>query len=506
MTTSASEPATLDQTGAALRAMVMVAVSFCALSALSYAVPGLERVRPWVTGEGFVVLRMFAERAELPGFAEAGLIGGQPDDARHVAESLGAAVAANLGSATPGGLSRPPPTDAAAGPALRISPSEYEGITQYIENPEALRNFYAQLANTAAKKPGAITRVAHYGDSSVAADAITKTARRRLQQRFGDSGHGFILMAKGNMFYGHKDIKHRPSKGWEVHSIVRRALRDGWYGYGGVQARGRAGQYTLFETVKGSVVGGKVSSFEIFFQRYPQGGTLRLKVDGKTHSSLSTRGETREDAWLVVRVPDGPHSFSVRTMGGGRNRLYGVALERDVPGVVYDSLGLVGARAQRLLNGDAEHWRRQISHRSPHLLVLGFGGNEAGNDWLDMDRYETELVSVVKMMRRGKRDMACLLFGPLDQGRRDARGKVRTIPKLPLVVQVQRKVAKAQDCAFFDVYQAMGGKGSIGRWNKSRPPLATSDFRHATPRGYEVIGNMYYKALLKGFAEYLASH
>ena len=30
-----------------------------------------------------------------------------------------------------------------------------------------------------------------------------------------------------------------------------------------------------------------------------------------------------------------------------------------------------------------------------------------------------------------------------------------------------------------------------------------ADFRHATPAGYEVIGNLFYKALLAGFAEHL---
>jgi hypothetical protein len=49
----------------------------------------------------------------------------------------------------------------------------------------------------------------------------------------------------------------------------------------------------------------------------------------------------------------------------------------------------------------------------------------------------------------------------------------------------------------------MGGQNSVETWYKSRPRLVTSDFRHATPKGYQVIGTMYYKALLKAFAEFL---
>ena len=47
------------------------------------------------------------------------------------------------------------------------------------------------------------------------------------------------------------------------------------------------------------------------------------------------------------------------------------------------------------------------------------------------------------------------------------------------------------------------GENAMRRWYKARPRLAMGDFRHATPAGYEIIGNMFYKALLAGFAGYL---
>jgi lysophospholipase L1-like esterase len=178
-----------------------------------------------------------------------------------------------------------------------------------------------------------------------------------------------------------------------------------------------------------------------------------------------------------------------------------VALERGGPGIVYDSLGLVGARADRLLYAEPEHMRGQLAHRKPDLLVLGFGGNESANAWLQPAQYEKDLTEVVRLMKSGRPEMSCLLFGPLDQGERDERGKVVTVKVLPKIVDVQRRVAKAEGCAFFDAFAAMGGPGAMAQWIKSRPRLATSDLRHATPAGYEVIGNMYYKALLAAFSE-----
>jgi lysophospholipase L1-like esterase len=269
-----------------------------------------------------------------------------------------------------------------------------------------------------------------------------------------------------------------------------------------VRARGGGGLTAHFGTVKEGDFGRAVSRFEIFYQRQRGGGPLEIKVDGERVEVLPTQGDKLEDAFHVVKVPDGHHTLSLRTLGSAVN-LYGVALERDQPGIVYDSLGLVGAVAERLLGAEPTHIANQIAHRDPDLLVLAFGGNESANEYLNIDQYEKDKTAVVRRMRSGKPSVPCLLFAPLDQGERDARGRVMTVPVLPKIVGAQRRVAEREGCAFFDAFSAMGGEGTMASWLKARPRLATSDMRHATPAGYEVIGDLYYKALLEAFARYL---
>jgi lysophospholipase L1-like esterase len=487
----------VDATPAALRRLSAIAASFALLAVCTYGVPVAKRLRPWVASEGVPVVRMFADDAEaaLPDFAEASTHAG--DTAAQTAASR---------ESTTGDLPPAEPqagADGASSAAVHIEPSEYEGATQPIEHGEALSAFFTQLARSAQREPGAITRVAHYGDSATAADAITSTVRRRMQARFGDAGHGFILLAHGDMHYIHKDVAYRSSDGWELFTTTNGPLRPGLYGYGGVQVRGKGGESASVGTPQDGALGRKVARFELFYQRYRGGGPIELKVDGDRVRVLKTNSTTTEDAFELVEVPEGPHTFTVKPLGS-EVRLYGATLERTTPGVVYDSLGLVGARADRLLNGEPEHIRRQIAHRDPDLLVLSFGGNEAGNKWLNLQQYERELTEVVKVMRAGKPEMSCLLFGPLDQAERNDRGQVVTLEALPQVVAVQRKVAAREHCAFFDAFSAMGGEGSMAKWLKAKPHLATSDLRHATPAGYDLLGVMYYKALLKAFAEHLA--
>src|ERR1700683_5343573 len=66
--------------------------------------------------------------------------------------------------------------------------------------PGSLDAFYASL------RRGQVTRILHYGDSPTTADSITSEVRRLLQARFGDAGHGFLLIAKPWAWYGHNGM------------------------------------------------------------------------------------------------------------------------------------------------------------------------------------------------------------------------------------------------------------------------------------------------------------
>lgn len=506
-------------------ALLRVGVAFgvlCALAMLTYAVPAgarvqvgpldleLDRLKPWAAGDSPPLARLFENwgEEEIPAFAGAGGSYQAPVELSAAMESrLGKAVAANLGEARGGGRATgaAPTTGGGGGaaPAIRIEPQEYEGIDVDIENVANLRPFYEALERTAQREPGALTRVGHYGDSSIATDLITHTIRRRLQGRFGDGGHGWLLIARGTMPYSHRDVRHRASAAWELRQIVNNQDREGLYGYGGVAYRARPGAFAAFGTDRRGPVGDRVSRFALYYRRAPGGGRIRIRVDGGEPRNIETAAAEAADAVEVINVPDGPHELEVRPGGGGQIRLYGVALERDGPGVVYDSLGLVGARARRLLHYGQEHLQTQMSQRSPDLVVLGFGGNEADDPISRIPRYEEEFARVIRRMRAGRRETACLVFAPLDQAQRDAYGRIVTMPTVPLIVEAQRNAARREGCAFYNTFAAMGGEGAMREWARARPRLALADYRHATPAGYEVIGNMYYKALLKGFAEYL---
>jgi len=487
-----------------LQHLITVTVFMFAACALTYVIPPMERLRPWIPGEeGFPIVRLFNRWGAIPAFAGHGGSYRTSTDteagAERLAEAVGETVAANLGA-------RPvvaPPVE--SDDARKVAPAEYVGITVYIEDPtgRGMRAFYESLERTARAEKGAITRIGHYGDSSIATDLITSTVRQNLQARFGDAGHGFVLAAKGYIPYKHRGVRQSSNpESWEIREVVRRQDRNGRYGYGGVQSRARRGSWARVGTAKRGDIGRNASRFDIYYETQPRGGKFSVRLDRGERQIVSTKADTLGDGVYSIAAPDGPHVIEFRYARGGPVNFYGVVVEREGPGVVYDSLGLLGARANRLLNYDKSHIKAQLKRRGVNLLVLGFGGNEASDNRTEQEFYE-DYLRVLSRMRQGREDLSCLVFAPLDQARRH-RGRIRTLPTIPLIVTAQRRAAFDSGCAFYDTWQAMGGEDAMRRWYKARPRLAMGDFRHATPAGYEIIGNMFYKAILAGFAGYLA--
>jgi lysophospholipase L1-like esterase len=517
------------------------------VAAVPYVVPGLDRFRAWVPGEALPFSKHFRTDVAMKFH---GAVAEAETDAAGLDEAEKAALAATAGlddAAEP--LDAPAlavvvepqpaqvqPKDAAAEPTaagaeptaespespdaaeaieksparagvphIVIPPETYEGVKVLIEDPSgAMDAVYRSLRDTALRKPDAITRIAHWGDSAIGADGMTSVARRLLQRQFGDSGHGFILVESGTDWYLHKDIRYGQAA-WKAIKIIDAVDPRGRYGYGGVQSRGYQGANAWFATVDEGPVGRSVGRFDILYQEGPGYGDLTLTVDEGEPTTLSTAADALGDALHTLRVPDGPHKLTLRVAGGGVVRLYGVILERESPGVVYDSMGLVGARGQRLLNADPEHWKRQLELRRPNMMILMYGGNELVDRGMNMERYRGQFTELVHRFRTSRPDATCLVMSPLDHGERD-RGRIRTDPQLLKMMVVQREVALAEGCAWYSVFDAMGGEGSMGRWFRSEPRLGWGDLAHPTKEGSRVLGDLFYRALMRGFSDWLEQH
>ena len=75
---------------------------------------------------------------------------------------------------------------------------------------------------------------------------------------------------------------------------------------------------------------------------------------------------------------------------------------------------------------------------------------------------------------------------------------------IPELVEAMRQAAFANNCAFWDMYSAMGGWNSMPDWVFHEPPLAEKDFTHFSVQGANVISKMFYNAFIGRYNQYIS--
>src|SRR5690606_29903916 len=225
---------------------------------------------------------------------------------------------------------------------------------------------------------------------------VSGTLRQKLQTAFGDAGHGYMIIANAWPAYFHNDVFRFATNGFTVSRIVGPLAKDGLHGLGGVSFTASRGALAQFGTAEKGDFGRNVSRFVLSYLAYPGGGTFELWADGQKVREVSSDApqvETRREELLVA---DGEHRFELRHQSGV-TRSFGVVLERDVPGVVLDALGVQGARIRFLDKQDDSHYADELKWRNPQLIVYQFGANESGDGYAyPMDEYLLTMKAVIK--------------------------------------------------------------------------------------------------------------
>jgi len=357
----------------------------------------------------------------------------------------------------------------------------------------ALDRFYASLWQT--EKGAGMTRILHYGDSPTTADLITGDTRQLLQERYGDGGHGLVLIAKPWAWYGHRGVEVSGS-GWQMAAASHFKSLDGAFGLGGVSFTGQPGARSkLVLSDPGQ------SNFELWYMAEPDGGVVTVEADGRQVARVATNG-AEGPAFAAFAVPGGVRELDL-AVESGRVRLFCVTAEKAGPGVVYDSAGLNGASItvlSRMFN--QAHWAEELRHRNPDLVVINYGTNEADFASFVDKGFEKELREAIRRVRAALPQASILIMSPMDRGAREGADGIVTMPTIPRIVALERRVAAETGCGFFDTFDAMGGDGTMARWYTGEPRLVSADLIHPYPAGGKIIATILVKEIDRGLNRY----
>jgi lysophospholipase L1-like esterase len=402
-----------------------------------------------------------------------------------------AAAAPGPRNASPGGEAREPIAQApSAAPVL--SP-----LTAPPTAPEALRfpGLYAALSSLERKSHTDHVRILWLGDSHTNADYLTGAVRRRLAERFGSGGPGFVRL--GTNPYRHSGARVTRVGRWRIEPDPpsrRTPMDDAVFGFFGMR----------------SVPAGEGSRVELRVDKGRLAGPLRyqLLADLPAGSSFQVHVGTKRmdfsERSALARVPGSPiarlHFESqpgeLIDIGGGIGtpRILGVIAEGQSPGIVLDTVGIDGARFATPLAWNAEVFAAEVQARRPELFVIAYGTNEAF-DGGTTAKYAGQIDELVARLRRGNPDADCLIVGLPDAAAPDGS----SLPRVIEVEAIERLAAERRGCGFFPLRGVMGGDGGFARWMNEEPSLARPDRVHLSVDGYIKLGEALADALLLAY-------
>jgi lysophospholipase L1-like esterase len=391
--------------------------------------------------------------------------------------------------------------------------------------PGALDPLFRALDAAERRDPAGRALLLFFGDSHTSGDSMTSRLRVTWQARFGDAGRGLVAAGRPTArHYYQRDVRYGASGSWR--SAIGGSKDPEPFGIAGLRIYGdKKGAQLWVETCAECRAGTQVSQFEILYHAAPDRGLLRYRVDDGPWQQLSAKTaaiEPPHPARHVIPVPDGPHRLTLEHGGGGVIDLYGVAMERRGPGVIVDSLGVVGRRLGNLRSWDWSIIGDQLSTRDPRLVVLQYGTNEADDALLDLDALARYYDDTILRIRAAAPTASILILGPPDVGVREAgascdRMKARVgidagiagiIPEcqwrtpgiLREIISVEHAAAVRNRVAFFDTFAAMGGADHMDGWYSNEPKLAYKDRVHFTDLGYQLWADELSSALLAAYA------
>ena len=184
---------------------------------------------------------------------------------------------------------------------------------------------------------------------------------------------------------------------------------------------------------------------------------------------------------------------------GGTFSLRGFLCDADGQGLIYSDSGINGASVPSWLRCEA--FADELSLLSPSLVVFAIGINDANvqPSKFDKEQFRTHYTQLIRRILRV--NPRCSFLFVTNNDCRLRIGKYgRPNPNTAGVEEVFLDLAREYQGAVWNLYRVMGGMGSSARWHKAG--LMQKDQVHFTLRGYQLLGDLLFNALVADYQKY----
>ncbi len=383
------------------------------------------------------------------------------------------------------------------------------------DNNGALDNFFKKLES--AKSENKLVRILHLGDSQIEGDRISAFLRNKLQQKFGGNGPGLLSLLE---IFPRSTVVQQSSDNWKRYTNFGKVDEEVPHSKYGVMMS--FSKFTPFITVRDST--GKRKRHQAWVKIKPSASAyVTSKIFTRMRLFYGPSSDSLSIALLVNDEPTAkltelpykqlnvfeyhfsstPESLELLFESKTSPDFY--AMELASPsGVMLDNIALRGSSGTDFVKTDQQLFARMMDELNTELLLLQFGGNAVPyiKDEEAAVRYGNWFYTQLMYLKKAKPGIAIIVIGPSDMSYKEGENYV-SYPLLPNVRDALKEATLKAGGAFWDMYNAMGGKNSMPSWVNSDPPLAAPDYTHFSPKGATYIAELFYDALIAAYNDYL---
>ena len=342
-------------------------------------------------------------------------------------------------------------------------------------------------------------RIAWFGDSMIEGDLITSTVRSIMQKEFGGSGVGFVPLLTSVAGF-RKTIEQTSSSDWQTYSVLKpqRGLFPGISGQVYVPNTAKNSTVASWATFSAPSIETKstLQSVKLYYGRSTN-GYINYSFDGKQFTN-PLKGNDLVNEQILCLKP-GFHKLKTAFTGDSLT-LFGISDESE-NGILIDNLSLRGNSGTPMQVIPEKVLKEFNKFLKYDLIVLQYGTNVVTGADTNMIWYERGMIKVINRLKRNFPQADILLISVGDKSYKENMQFV-TQPNVPVLVEMQRRIAQHTGIAFWNLFQAMGGPNSMVKWVESEKPLANKDYTHLNFRGANKIGKIISNNLLNEYQLY----
>lgn len=363
------------------------------------------------------------------------------------------------------------------------------GDTLPREQKHHLDLFFNALENM--RDSGGTVHIAYFGDSQIEGDLLTADLRNSLQKKWGGNGVGWMPIT--SIVAGFRTtIGHSFNESWNITDVLTKGKKAFPLGPSGQAFASNSGSRVKYWSKYGAF-----KKVQLIGHPNTQGD---FELNYNNNSIAFHWPDTLQPKYFVEFKNIKTNKLTLEAKNGNAV-LYGMNLENG-NGVYLDNFSFRGNSGTSLSQLDIQMMQSLDSIIPYRLIVVHYGLNVIGHGVTDYSNYQRSMERTIQHLKSCFPKASILLVGMTDKGYK-TKGKWESDPTVLYLLDTQMEMARKQDVAFFSLYHAMGGEGSIVSWvQDSIPKLANADYTHMNHHGAKVLAKFIEDYLNRSYDEY----